>query len=342
MNQLIENKFLLVCLAIIVGTVLGHLLLRPIFAAIGKTIAKKDENLGALIIKLGKLSALLGVVLLLNVISAIPYFSLYEGYLDKAIRVITILSFTYIICELLLYAHDLYHRTKSKQVTSIFHIIIRLLIYAIGLFSLLNAFGIEITPILTALGVGGLAVALALQDTLSNLFSGIQILGSRQVKPGDYIRLESGEEGYVLDINWRNTEIKTLLGNFVIIPNSKISSSTTTNYYALQQRLYFHVIVGVHYDSDLEEVERITIEVADELMKESPKMPKSLKPKVRFIEFADSSINMRVWLSTDTYENQFQLKHQFIKKLHKRFNKAGIVIPFPIRTIYMAEQGNGG
>ncbi len=335
MEQFFENRVNVFVVTLLAGVVLGYIFLRPVFLFVSRPVKKRNKKLGVLLEKLANSSIPLGIILLLNIIASIPFFHLDAEWSNKAVHTITILGLTYIVCEVLLYVYDLYLTTKSKQVTSIFHIVIRLLTYSFGVFALLKAFGIQITPILTALGVGGLAIALALQDTLTNLFAGIQILGSRQVKPGDYIRLDSGEEGYVLDINWRNTEIKTLLGNFVIIPNSRISSSITTNYYTLQQRLYFHVIVGVHYNSDLEQVERVTMEVAESLMSDSEMMPKSLKPRVRFFDFSDSSISMRVWLSTDTYENQFALKHEFIKRLHKRFEQEGIVIPFPIRTLHL-------
>ena len=99
----------------------------------------------------------------------------------------------------------------------------QILVAALGAIIILQNQGIEITPIVTALGIGGLAVALALQDTLGNLFAGVQIILSRQVRPADYIRLESGEQGYVTDVKGRNTTIRTIPdGNLVIVPNSKL------------------------------------------------------------------------------------------------------------------------
>ena len=98
--------------------------------------------------------------------------------------------------------------------TSILVTMIELIVYITGALFLLQSFGVSITPLLTALGVGGLAVALALQDTLANLFSGINILLSKQIKMGDFVKLSSGEEGLVIDMNWRNTVIKAAVRQY--------------------------------------------------------------------------------------------------------------------------------
>ncbi len=117
-----------------------------------------------------------------------------------------------------------------------------------------------------ALGVGGLAVALGLQDTLSNLFAGVFVLLSKPVRVGDYVKLESGQEGYVEDIGWRSTRIRQIPNNMVVVPNSQMVSTIITNYYMPEHEMSVPVQVGVHYDSDLEEVEKVTCEVAQEIM----------------------------------------------------------------------------
>ncbi|MDP2576253.1 MAG: mechanosensitive ion channel family protein [Candidatus Palauibacterales bacterium] len=144
----------------------------------------------------------------------------------------------------------------------------RITVLGVGGLMVLNSLGISITPIITALGVGGLAVALALQDTLANLFAGIHILATRKIRPGDYVKLASGEEGYVVDVTWRQTTIRQLPHNIITVPNSEIASTSTTNYNLPHKELSVYVQVGVAYDSDLEHVERVTLEVAKEVMNE--------------------------------------------------------------------------
>lgn len=216
--------------------------------------------------------------------------------------------------------------------TSIFELIIKGFIFALAAMIILQTIGISITPLLTALGVGGLAIALALQDTLTNLFSGIYMIASRKFQPGDYIELDSGNSGYIHDISWRNTTIKTLGNNLVILPNSKIAASTITNYSRPQGDLSVLIEVGVSYDSDLEMVEKIVKEVASKVMKENDGGVKDFEPIVRYHTFGESSIVMTVVLRVTEFVNQYLVKHEFVKALHKRFKKEGIVIPFPQRV----------
>lgn len=135
---------------------------------------------------------------------------------------------------------------SAFPVTSLTQNISRIIIFAIGILIILNSLGISITPILATLGVGGLAVALALQDTLSNLFSGFHIAIARQIRVGDYVKLDSGEEGYIADINWRTTKIKMLPNNVALVPNEKLTKAIITNYYLPDKEMAVLINLGVH------------------------------------------------------------------------------------------------
>jgi small-conductance mechanosensitive channel len=211
----------------------------------------------------------------------------------------------------------------------------RILVLALGGLVLLQTLGISITPLVTALGVGGLAVGLALQDTLANLFAGIHILISRQVRPGDYVRLESGEEGYVQDVTWRYTTIRQLPNNLTIVPNAKLASAVLTNFYLPDQELAVLVPVGVSYDSDLDQVERVTIAVGKEIMAEVKGGVPGFDPFIRYNTFSDSSINFTVILRGREVVDQHLIRHEFIKRLHSRYRAQGIEIPFPQRTVHL-------
>src|SRR3984885_9685313 len=158
------------------------------------------------------------------------------------------------------------HAGTSGSAT-IFVSITRVVVWTIGGLVLLSSLGVAITPLLTALGVGGLAVALALQDTLSNLFAGVHILTSRKVQPGDFIQLDNGMQGYVEDTNWRNTIIRQL-PNIIIVPNATVASSIVTNYHLPEHEISVTVPCSVSYESDLEHVERVTVEVGREVMRD--------------------------------------------------------------------------
>jgi small-conductance mechanosensitive channel len=222
---------------------------------------------------------------------------------------------------------------------TIFVNITRILVLAIGFLVVLQTLGISIAPLLTALGVGGLAVALALQDTLANLFAGVHILASKTVQPGDYIRLSSGEEGYVVDINWRQTTVRQLSNNLVVIPNGQLAKTNMTNYTRPEQQLTVLVQVGVAYDSDLEHVEKVTTEVVAEVMTEITGAVPDHEPAVRFHTFGDSRIGFTVILGVGEFSDQYRIKHEFIKRLHKRYRAEGIRIPAPTRTVAL-QQGS--
>ncbi|MDF3301770.1 mechanosensitive ion channel family protein [Streptomyces tropicalis] len=216
---------------------------------------------------------------------------------------------------------------------TIFVNITRILVLAIGFLVVLQTLGISIAPMLTALGVGGLAVALALQDTLANLFAGVHILASKTVQPGDYIRLSTGEEGYVEDINWRQTTVRQLSNNLVVIPNGQLAKTNMTNFTRPEQRLTVLVQVGVGYDSDLEHVERVTMEVVADVMREITGALPEHEPAIRFHTFGDSRIGFTVILGVGEFSDQYRIKHEFIKRLHRRYREEGIRIPSPARTV---------
>ncbi|MFE7329096.1 mechanosensitive ion channel family protein [Streptomyces sp. NPDC057565] len=216
---------------------------------------------------------------------------------------------------------------------TIFVNITRVVVLAMGFLVMLETLGVSIAPLLTALGVGGLAVALALQDTLANLFAGVHILASKTVQPGDYIRLSSGEEGYVVDINWRNTVVRQLSNNLVIIPNAQLAGTNMINFSRPEQQLSIMVQVGVGYDSDLEHVERVTTEVVENVMTDITGAVPDHEPAVRFHTFGDSRINFTVILGVGEFSDQYRIKHEFIKRLHERFRAEGITVPAPTRTV---------
>ncbi|MDH7599237.1 MAG: mechanosensitive ion channel family protein [Sedimentisphaerales bacterium] len=226
----------------------------------------------------------------------------------------------------------------ALPVTSLTRNVTRIVILVIGILIIIRQLGIDITPLLTTLGIGGLAVALALQDTLANLFAGFHIIVSKQIKVGDFVRLESGEEGYVTDINWRTTKIRMLPNNVVLIPNDKLAKALVINYYQPDKEMAVLVQVGVHYDSDLRKVEQVTIEVAREVMKEIPGGVPTFEPFIRYHTFGDFSINFSVIMRAREVVDQHLIKHEFIKRLHERYRKEGIIIPYPIRAINYSQE----
>jgi len=250
---------------------------------------------------------------------------------------IIIFSFTLFSSRLLVEITKIYTSKFSALAgsVSVFTNIIKIVVFSIGIMIILQHFGISITPIITALGVGGLAVALALQDTLSNFFAGIQILISKQVRPGDFVRLDNTSEGIIKDITWRNTLVETMQGNIIVVPNAKFSQSIITNMYLPEKKILFRVEGSVSYNSNLEKVEKILVQIGKKILAEKEGGIKDFEPAVRFYAFGESSINFRLTLACESYEYQFALTHETIKCIHKTFQQEGIEIPFPQRVVHI-------
>lgn len=211
--------------------------------------------------------------------------------------------------------------------------------WAVIIVLVLAQLGYKVNALMATLGIGGLAVALALQDTLSNVFAGFYTMADKSVKIGDYIKLESGEEGFVEEVGWRNTRIRLWANNMVLVPNSKLIQSIVTNYTMPEHQLSVYVSCGVSYSSDLDEVERVTIETAKHILQTVPGAVEHYEPVVRFKEFGDSNINFLVVLRARDVASQYLLHHEFVKALHRRYREEGIEINYPVRVIVPAGDG---
>lgn len=260
-----------------------------------------------------------------------------KNVFQEALLVLIILTVTLVIARIVAGLVDLYitRAEGAMPSTTIMGNVIRIVILLTGILVILTILEVPIAPILTALGLSGLVVALAFQDTLANLFSGLQILASKKIKPGDFIEIDSGEEGWVIDITWRNSTIRTLGNNVVLIPNSKMASAVVTNYNQLNSESSLFVDVGVSYDSDLKQVEEVTKSVAREVLREVEGGVPGFEPRLFYKKFSDYSIDFTVVLRVKEYIDHLVVTHEFIKRLHSRYAEEGITIPFPIRTVQL-------
>jgi len=205
--------------------------------------------------------------------------------------------------------------------------VVRLTIFTIGLLVALRGIGVEITPVLAALGVGGLAVALALREPLSNLFAGLFIALAGQVRIGDYIKMEPGPEGTVADFSWNATQLATNAGNLVIVPNNKLADALITNYNRPSKDTGLTIEVTVAPGSDLAVVERIGVEVGRTVMRDVAGGMAAAEPNVRFVAFTDLGIRVGVNVRTQQFTDQALVRHEVIKRLHTALADAGVSIP---------------
>lgn len=210
---------------------------------------------------------------------------------------------------------------------------IRVAFYTIGGLMALSSLGLDVTPILASLGVTSIAIGLALQGTLEDFLAGLLLAADQPIAVGDFIDIEGDQSGIVLSIGWRTTRILTREDMHLIVPNSKLARTTMLNRSRPREACKFTVRCGVHYASDLDEVARVSIEVAAQLQETDPRAVHGYRPSVVFDGFGDSSVDFAVWLCAKTWEDHFGLQDNFVRSLHRRFNQTGIVIPFPIRTL---------
>ncbi len=260
----------------------------------------------------------------------------------KTLLVLWILSFT-IMCVRIagnLVRHYGSQAPGALPVTTLSENLAQLAVVILGILLLMRALGLEITPILTALGVGGLAVALALQDTLSNLFGGFYVAVAGQIRLGDYIKLNTGEEGYVTDIGWRSTTIRALSNNLIIVPNAKLAQAIVTNYHLPEKRLGASLQVGVSYESDPEAIEQALLEVARKAAGEVPGLLAEPAPSVAFDPgFGESALAFTLNYQVAEFASQFGVRHELRKRILRRFREDGVQMPYPTREVYLHDDG---
>jgi len=277
----------------------------------------------------------LGLKLFLDAIPPVP--AKWDKYTDAALLILFALAVYLFVDKLMIEVLRRYGK-KSEMITSsegIVRAVYRSIILIFIFLIILDSLKITITPFIASLGIGGVVVGLAMQDTLSNFFSWAYIVSNKPIRVGDYIQFEAGKEGYVDRIGWRNLRVRTLSNNILIVPNNKLVSSHVTNFYLPEPELAVLVNVGVAFQSDLEKVEKVTIEVAREVLQETEGAVKEFQPFIRYNAFGESSINFTVILRAKEYADQYLIVHEFIKRLQRRYQLEGIIIPFATRKVYM-------
>lgn len=265
----------------------------------------------------------------------------YALYIEKTIHALIILSITVATANLLgrLFTTYVERSDVSVQSTGLLNTIVKLSIYLIGFIIILHNLGISIAPVITALGIGGLAIGLALKDTLENLFAGIHIMTEKSLRVGDFVRLETGQEGYIEDISWRTTRIRMLPNNMIIIPNSKLAQSIVVNYSLPEKRMSLLIPISVSYSSDPEKVEKILIEETEKATQEVSGLLADPKPFVRFIPgFGESSLDFTLVCHVAEFTDQFSVQHELRKRIFRRFRQEGIEIPFPQRVVWLRKE----
>ena len=247
-----------------------------------------------------------------------------------------VVSFTMAAARLTILVMSAYFMKRGQPLTTLTITLVRMVWTIPGVLLVMNLFGISLAPVLTALGVGGLAVALGLRDTLSNLFAGFYVILAGQFDQGDYVKLSSGQEGYVTDILWRMTSLQTLDNHIVLIPNSKIAEAIVTNYSKPARLLTITLPVRVNFASDVEKVGKLLLDAAGgEFSAGNPDLLKAPAPSVAFAGgFIESGLEISLYVTVPEYQKQYAVLDQLRRAILKRFRSEGIEFAMPQRRVF--------
>jgi len=337
-----QQKDILILSALLVGgSVVGWILRKWLFPFLNRLAGKTKQQTDNLILQSFKKWIIVLIVALGAYIGIkrLPLSVKYQDWIDKSFIIFYIFCATIMLSEIV----SGMIRVKNQETgsalpsSSIISKIARAIIYGLGLVLILQSVGISVAPILTAMGVGGLAVALALQDTLSNLFAGLQIIASGKINQNDFIRLDNGQEGFVEDISWRITTIKNASGQVIIVPNAKLSNMISTNYLLERKDFAFSVDISIDRSNDIKKVESVTKEVVHQTIAQIKGGIMPEEPAVRFVRFGENSIELKVSMQVREYHQQGEATHQFIMNIQERFAKEDIHFAISFKSL-LAEQ----
>jgi len=210
---------------------------------------------------------------------------------------------------------------------------VRLIVAILAIITGLEAVGVPVAPLLTTLGVGSLAVALALQETLANFFAGLYLLADRPVRSGDYVKIHDGEEGYVETIGWRSARLRTMKNNIVIVPNQKLSQAILTNFHLPSAPVATSVAVTVTYDADQAAVEAALEQETAAAVAEIKEIHREAPPAVRLVELGDSGMVFNIFFQVRDVEAQGTAAHFLRKRILARLRKDGVALALPQRVL---------
>jgi MscS family membrane protein len=298
-----------------------------------KTKTKVDD----LIIERGKKPVFL-LLLFLGIKAAILTLGL-NGAIDKIIDSINALLFMYLlgaVGNIIIDAWGsvLAKRTKTKvdeTILPLFHKTLGVVFVVVAIMWVLNIWGIDITPYLAGLGIGGLVLGLALQDSLKNILGGVSMIMDRNFNIGDKVKLESGELGEVISIGLRSTKIRTYDFETIIVPNGQLANMRLQNYVQPNPRVRVVVRFGVEYGSDVDKVKK----VVNDTLKKIKDVSDQPYMNTIFTEMADFALLFEARFFVDDYKEAYNKKLEATQAIYGALRKAKINIPFPTRTVYM-------
>mgnify|MGYP000302486025 CR=1 FL=1 len=310
----------------------------PIFTAKTKTDLD-DEILRRISAPLTFIALLVGIRFAIGEINLNESLSeTVEGIILTLIIIFTAVLVYYVIDSLVSLGYKDFGKKIggriNKSLLQFFHSMLKMVVIITTFLVILAAWGVQIGPLLAGIGVAGIAIAFALQSTLSNVFGGISMLLDRSINVGDLINLDDGTSGKILKINLRSTKIKNFDNELVIVPNSKLADSNIKNIALPEPATRVVIPFGVAYGSDIAKVKKIVLKE----VKKIPHMENEPEPVVRFLEMGDSALNLKAYFYVDSYDNRASSKDEANTRIYNALNKAKIEIPFPQMDVHMKKK----
>jgi MscS family membrane protein len=331
------RALIIVVVLLFVLRIFASILQRAFLRLVSKTKTELDD------IILEKSSKPITLILLLislwigiGELSLVESVNTYAILALQTVIVIVIGYLAYVISDIVLMAawRKFAQKTNTnieEALVSMIHTFLKVIIIVLAGLYILDLWGVEIGPFLAGLGIAGLAVALALQETLSNIFGGISMILDKSVRVGDLVTLDDGTSGTVLKIGLRSTKIRTFDNELIILPNSKLASSKVQNVALPEPKTRVVVPFNVAYGSDVDKVKKVVLFE----IKKIKGLINDPEPSVKFLEMANSSLNFKAYFYLDSYKERLGALDEANTRIYNALNKAGIEIPFPQMDVHL-------
>ncbi|MEA3166214.1 MAG: hypothetical protein QOJ26_1083 [Thermoplasmata archaeon] len=282
------------------------------------------------------------LAVLAGIVAAAVGINLVAGDLDarlvaesrRAVAVLFIVAGAWAVLHILRFSLERATRGRARlqPAARVSSRVLALALYALAFLTVLSQYGISVTPLLTGLGIAALAVALALQDTLANFFAGIWIQTGRSMQPGHFVRLESEKlEGFVEQVGWRVTSMRTLNGNTIVIPNSKLAQAVLTDFNLPAPDLAVGMDFRAGFETEPARVIALLVEEAKEVQRSHKGMVESVEPFAQLASIGDDALHYNLSFRATEFVQQFSAQNEIRLRVLLRFRKEGIRIPYPTR-----------
>jgi len=343
-NEILEiifgNVYLKFLFVLVVTLIIAYLA-KFVFRKVLKPLTKKTETkVDDLIIK-SISSIVFYVVLVLGIKYGLQYFELKTTIYNNLINTLLVIIVSLLMIRIVNnffkhWAEEWRYKTKTttdERIIPLLQKIVKAVIIILAVVFIFSAWNINISPLLATAGIAGLAIGLAVKDSLANILGGLQLVLDKTFKVGDKVELESGEMGVILDIGLRSTKLKTYDNEIIHIPNGTLANAKIKNFTQPDFSIRVNVEFGVVYGSDPEKVRQVVVEA----LKKIDEVLENPEPVVEFKKMSDFSLDFiaRAWVKE--YTQAYSMKLTMTDEIYKALNKAKIGIPFPTRTVYTKE-----